>query len=113
MNEKQSRFAFCIADFLCWLRAEGYWAVFGEGYRPHEVAQYYAAHNLGIENSLHELRLAHDLFLFFGDGKPLTTFEQYLPAGEQWEKMDPLARWGGRFKKLDCGHFSFEHNGVR
>jgi len=30
----------------------------------------------------------------------------YIRMGQFWEKLDPRARWGGRFRRVDGNHFS-------
>lgn len=62
----------------------------------------------GISNSLHNDGLAIDLILY-KDGKYLSSSEDYRSLGEWWERLDPLARWGGRFG--DGNHFSLEWQG--
>jgi hypothetical protein len=64
----------------------------------------------GIRNSGHMRKLAIDLSLF-KDGKYLIDTVAYTTLGEWWEKLDPLARWGGRFS--DGNHFSVEYQGVK
>lgn len=72
----------------------------------------------GIINSVHCDRLARDYVLRQvvkddnGDivhSIMLESVDAWLPFGEWWEQIHPLARWGGRFR--DPGHFSFEWMG--
>jgi len=64
----------------------------------------------GIKNSVHRDKLAQDLNLY-KDDKWLEDAADYLPYGEFWKSLHPLARWGGDFG--DADHFSFEYNGRR
>lgn len=86
----------------------------GELYRPKEMAAIYAQRGLGIQNSLHCLKLAIDFNLFL-DGEYITSSEhpKLIELGEWWEEQHDLARWGGRFARRDGGHFSLEHGGVK
>lgn len=113
--DKQSQFTFKLAEFLLWLKSKGYQVTLGEAYRPPEMAKIYAAQGKGIKNSVHTLKLAIDLNLFY-DGIFLTTFKEYEEAGRKWEGLSTpeiTCTWGGRFSRVDANHFSFEHNGVR
>lgn len=116
LNQKQAAFSAAIGHFLVWLSEEGYWAVFGEAFRPADVAALYAQQKRGVNGSNHCLRLAIDLILF-RNGTELKTFWDYLDAGTYWESLSNdkfTCTWGGRFLPLvDCVHFSFEHNGVK
>lgn len=112
LAEKQQLFARLVGEFLVWLFSEGYAVTFGEAFRTPEQAALNAKTGAGISNSLHTKRLAIDLNLFIA-GKYRADTGAYLPLGEKWESMDPLARWGGRFTKPDGNHFSLEHEGVR
>jgi hypothetical protein len=49
-------------------------------------------------------------FNLFANGNYIAygTHFAYIDIGEEWERIHPLARWGGRFG--DANHFSFEHN---
>lgn len=94
LREKQTAFAWKIADFLLWCKTEGYDITFGEVYRTIEQQQHYV--QIGRSKTMHSKhldRLAVDLNLFI-DGK-LATAEQYRPLGEEWESRG--GRWGGRF----------------
>jgi len=57
---------------------------------------------------MHKLRLAEDLILDL-NGVWLQKTEDYKVAGEIWESLHELCRWGGRFK--DGNHFSLTHDG--
>ena len=115
MVQKQSDFCFFVMRFIVWLKAEGYQVTFGEAWRSIETCEAYVKEGKGIKESLHPERLAIDLNLFW-NGKFLTTFSDYEKCGEYWESLSTpeyKCCWGGRFKRVDADHFSFEHNGVR
>lgn len=112
INAKQFAFSKAAAELILHCVEQGYSVTLGEALRTPEMAHWYAQRGLGIDDSLHLLRLAIDLLLF-KDGKYLVDSESYRPVGEWWEKQPGEFKrvWGGRFG--DGNHFSFEHNGVR
>ena len=69
----------------------------------------------GHPRSLHRKRLARDLVVDKRDAagrwRWQTRTEAYEWIGEQWERMNPLCRWGGRFG--DGNHFSISHGGMK
>lgn len=75
----------------------------GEAERTKLQAEAYAQQRKGSKNSQHLKRLAIDLFFFDKDGKYRTNTAFYREAGEYWESLDPLCRWGGRYG--DGNHF--------
>ncbi len=101
-SELQQIFAVNVAHLILHINECGYSCTFGEAWRPPEVAAIYAQQGKGIKNSLHCIRLAVDLNLF-KDGVYLPTTEAYKFAGEYWESLNSLNRWGGRFN--DGNHF--------
>lgn len=91
----------------------GYEVTLGEATRSPATAKFYAEQGIGIESSLHRIRLALDINLF-KNGEYLLRTEDYRPLGEWWESQaveDIKFVWGGRFE--DGDHFSFEHQGIR
>ena len=58
--------------------------------------------------------LAVDLLIYDEHGKYIKDggHPAYRLLGEQWERTDSLARWGGRFKSVDSNHYSFIWNGI-
>lgn len=103
LSSRQQIFAQNVGHLLEYIKCEGYECTLGEALRTPEMAELYAKQGKGIRNSLHCKRLAIDLNLF-KDGVYLPDTEDYRAFGEYWESLDPLNRWGGRFK--DGGHFS-------
>ncbi len=111
LNTKQARFTEKIARFIVWAADEGYQLIGAEWFRTAEQAEIYAKQGKGIKNSVHRKKLAVDLFLM-KDGTITWDIEDYRPLGEEWERFDDDARWGGNFRNRDAVHFSFIHNGV-
>lgn len=112
--DKQNEFTKSLSRLLTWTEINGYKVTLGEAYRPEWVAKEYANRGMGIENSLHTLRLAIDLNLFLG-GELLTFSADYKNAGDFWESMSVpglIHKWGGAFAVPDSGHFSISHDGV-
>lgn len=99
LRQKQSRFAFLIAQFIERVNEMGYEVTLGDAYRDPRVPY-------GMANSLHKQRLAIDLNLF-KDGKFLSSTKSHQPIGEVWESMG--GTWGGRFN--DGNHYSLAHDG--
>jgi hypothetical protein len=64
-----------------------------------------------MAGSLHYIRLAQDLNLFVNGKWQKSDCPEWRSIGNKWESLDPMARWGGRFKSVDLNHFSFEHEG--
>ena len=110
LRKKQSLFVQLVAVLVSEANRLGYELTFGEAYRSAEEALRLAKLGKGIANSLHSLRLAIDLHAF-KDGRFLSDTEDYRELGEAWEGLDPMCRWGGRFKRADGNHFSLEHEG--
>lgn len=124
LSDKQQIFSRAIARFILILHDHGIGCTLGEALRPDALTKLYAEQGKGIDNSLHELKLAIDLNLF-ERGVYLTdsTCDTYKLAGRLWKEMlipeGCTPCWGGDFKdkhgkpKPDGNHFSFEHNGVK
>jgi len=107
--EKQRLFAKLFGELLVYIYSQGYECTLDWGYRPPEVAQYYADLGIGIRNSNHTKKLAEDVNLF-KNGIWLRSSEDHRPIGEWWEKQNVLCRWGGRWG--DGNHYSLFHEGV-
>lgn len=110
LSEQQRVFTRLVGELIAWAYAHDYALTFGEAYRTPEQAALNAKKGTGVSNSLHTQRLAIDLNIFV-NGVYQTTTEAHRPLGEQWEKMHPLARWGGRFG--DGNHYSLEWKGIK
>ena len=108
LSERQQKFAQNAAQLILYIFNEGYACTLGEALRTQEMADLYAKQGKGIKNSLHLKKLAIDLNLF-KDGVYLSDTESHRKFGEWWEKLDPMNRWGGRFK--DGNHYSMSDDG--
>ncbi len=99
LSDHQWRFLQDLALLILWAERQGYKLTGGDLYRDPRAPY-------GIARSLHKKRLAVDLNLFEwrGDGWVyLTSTASHAPLGEFWESLDPLNRWGGRFR--DGNHY--------
>ena len=113
--EKKVTFARLSVKLIEEAYRRGYQVIWGEIYRPPEMALIYAKRGTGIRNSLHTLSLACDLTLYL-NGKSLTTTSDYEGLGLFWQSLSSpgfTCIWGGTFKRPDAFHFSIEHNGVK
>jgi hypothetical protein len=138
LGQKQERFAVQFARWILTVNDMGYRTRIGEVQRSDEQAEINAmgaagrnalcdlikarwpllANKIGnnagsgIRNSLHELRLAADVHLFY-DGQYVTDGNSvhWRKVGELWEAMGSDHRWGGRFN--DANHISIEHEGKK
>ncbi len=100
LQPKQATFARMVALLILQAGVLGYEVTFGHAYRCGDC-------KVGLDKSLHKIRLAVDLNVF-KDG-------EYLPGGyddlgEWWESIG--GSWGGRFGD-DDNHFSLSHGGVK
>lgn len=113
--QKQKLFSKLISELILKAIELGYEITLGEAWRPDETAKLYKERGIGIDNSLHRIRLAFDLNVF-KDDKLLTKTEDYREVGELWESMSGEGfecAWGGRFSKGDGNHFSISHLNVK
>jgi hypothetical protein len=138
LGQKQERFAIAFARWLVSIYELGYKVRLGEVLRSDEQAEINAlgaagrrtlvafikdvwpqlalkiSNNAGsgIRNSLHELKLAADVNLFY-DGKWISDggSPHWKKVGELWESMGPDHCWGGRFG--DANHISITHEGKK
>lgn len=101
LSEIQQLFARDVVKLLQHIEDKGYKYTFGETYRTPEQAEIYAKEGKGIKNSLHCQRLAIDINLFDADGKFLEHEQDHREFGIYWEFMNPMNRWGGKFKDKD------------
>lgn len=108
LSEHQQAFAQNAARLILRIGATpGYACTFGEALRTAEMAELYVKQGKGIKNSQHIKKLAVDVNLF-KDGEYLGDTESHRPFGEWWETLDPLNRWGGRYK--DGNHYERMEN---
>lgn len=113
LQDQQSIFTRNSALFVLWVFGHDGWTLTdGESFRPLEVAKLDAMKGIGIVNTLHGKRLAHD-YNFFINGVYQQESKAYAPLGAFWKSMHPLNRWGGDFSKPDGNHFSMEYQGVK
>lgn len=108
MGQKQRRFVRMLGWLIEWAYSHGYELSEGEGYRTPEQAALNAQKGIGIANSLHCDRLAHD-FNVFRAGALLSDGKLFSDLGAFWKSLAPDAAWGGEFQ--DGGHFSLMHGG--
>ncbi len=111
LGEKQEIFSYNLALLILFAYAHGYRIRTGEVWRSDAAAQANAEAGIGIENSVHRLKLAADLNLF-KDGQFLTESEDHKPLGDFWKSLHPDNRWGGDFSNPDGNHYSMTHGGV-
>lgn len=110
LRQKQSIFCLLTTELIKHAYKLGFELTYGETYRSEFEAKRLAKLGLGIENSLHTLKLAIDLNLFSPEGKYLSSTESHRPLGEFWESLstaDYECCWGGRWG--DGNHYSIAH----
>lgn len=108
--QKQQLFFRMSIRLYSYLITQGYEATYGEVLRTPAQAHLNVEQHIGIQHSLHLIKLAVDLAIF-KDDKLLETFADYEPIGTYWESIG--GSWGGRFTNQDCDHFSLSYQGVR
>jgi hypothetical protein len=99
--DKQHLHSVRLAKLILYAESLGYQISGGDWYRDQRC-------EYGHDKSLHRLRLATDLNLFY-NGTYLQDSESHRPLGEYWKKMG--GTWGGDFD--DGNHYSTPHNGMR
>lgn len=118
LREKQTAFAFALAELLLWIRAQGWAVTLGEGavaeQRVFRTASgtKHGTDAVHMPGSLHYTRLACDLNLFV-DGKLITdgAHPAWKATGAHWKTLHPDAAWGGDFTTVDSNHVSLRHDG--
>ena len=117
LRQKQSLFVKYLGMLIEYAYRRGYELTLADGSIDNprfmrgsdgELRKMEDAHHM--RGSLHYKRLAQDLNLFV-KGKWITQGDHpaWKDLGEFWEKLDPICRWGGRFR--DANHFSLTHEG--
>lgn len=115
LGQKQRAFAKAFATLVLKAYEMGYEITYGDGYRSPKVFGAFGDRKKGAygsRNSLHKLKLAHDINLF-KDGEYLQETEDHKPLGEWWlEQYGHMgAEWGGDKGRNDGNHYSFGHRG--
>lgn len=112
LSELQRKHAYNVGKLLMYIyeKLEISCAI-GEAERTKLQAELYAAKGKGIRNSQHLMRLAIDLLFFDKENNYRTDTDFYKQAGDYWESLDPLCRWGGRYG--DGNHFETMNNAWR
>jgi hypothetical protein len=101
-----------VAKLIWFCEQKGYVVTGGELWRsPEQQTIYFKEGKSKTMASNHLRRLAIDLN-FFIDGKPITVVSEIEDAGNYWESLSPLNRWGGHFKTFKDGPH-FERNVVQ
>lgn len=108
MEDLQKIFAINAARLILFIYESGYTCTLGEAYRTKEQAELYAQQGKGIRNSAHCNRMAIDLNLFSPSDKYCTNQKDYEQFGIYWEQLYDGNRWGGRFQRMDSGHFEMK-----
>lgn len=101
LGEHQQRFSRDLVKLLQFAFERGYEARIGEVLRPVEMQKIYVETGRSkTMNSNHLKKCAADIHWFKGG-------ELCYPAslGDYWESLDPLNRWGGRWKFKDEPHY--------
>lgn len=113
LREKQSLLVKCLGKFIDYATSQGYELTLGESYitTPRKTRNGLVMEDgVHMPGSLHYVRLALDINLFV-NGEYITdgSHPAWLELGAFWESLDPLCRWGGRFR--DANHLSLAHGG--
>jgi len=114
LHQRQVLHVQLTAKLIEFAVSKGYALTWGETFRTALQAAANAASGAGIAHSLHTQRLAVDFQAFDAAGRYLADDSTgvYSALGTYWETLDPLARWGGRFKTVDLDHFSITFQGI-
>lgn len=112
LREKRVAFSRAIALLLLWAQAQGWDLALGEGYVALTDARDGDWDGPHMRGGTHYAGTGQDVLLYI-NGAYITdgSHPAFLRLGEFWERIHPLARWGGRHN--DANHFSFEHDGKR
>lgn len=114
LHQRQVLHVQLTAKLILFAVSKGYALTWGETFRTAAQAALNAKSGAGIAASLHTQRLAVDFQAFDAAGRYLADDATgvYSALGNYWETLDPLCRWGGRFKSVDLDHFSVTFGGV-
>jgi hypothetical protein len=113
LTEKQVAFCQQFSHTLVWAARKGFRPVYAEGFRPAWVAKEYARRGVGIVNSLHRKKLAHDIWLLDAEGNILWDDPAYGVIADYWCELDDENCWGGDFGNRDIYHYSRTHGGIK
>lgn len=108
-REKQSLFVRLLAQWITWVYAQGWALTLAEGYVGDSVPV--GGRSPHRADGGHFKRLAQDMNLFV-DSEWIQDGDHpaWQAAGEHWERLHSLCRWGGRFG--DANHLSLIDAGV-
>jgi len=116
LRDRQTLLVNCLGELFRYALSQGYELTLGEGYvkSPRKIRDRGVIVELEdgehMRNSLHHERLAQDLNLFIaGEYIADGGHPAWRELGEFWEQLDPLCRWGGRFR--DSNHVSITYGG--
>jgi hypothetical protein len=112
LGEKQEKFAVALAKLILWLDERGYRVRVGDVHRARSVFGEFGvkkAGSYGAAKSVHKLKLAADLNIFY-EGEWLNKGNEgiWIEAHEYWMTLG-----GAEAVPNDPNHFSFEHWGCR
>jgi hypothetical protein len=115
LREARIAFTLALSRLIVWANdhLSGFGIAFGEGLVALTDAADKDYDGPHLKGGGHYNGLAVDLLIYDPHGDYITRGDHpaYVKLGEQWERMDSLARWGGRFKSRDGNHFSFAWDG--
>jgi len=106
MVEQQAAFLKDVAKLIQAAETLGLVVTAGELYRTqHQQDLYVKTGASKVSHSIHQDRMAIDLN-FFKSGVLTYKMEDTKAMGDFWESLNPLNKWGGRWKDpVDTPHF--------
>jgi hypothetical protein len=114
LNPLQSKFLLDLSRMVIYAHKLGYTVTDGRGFVSPEANRAEG----GKKNSLHLVKLAHDL-CFFKDGVYLRETDELRIFGDWWKDQGSDHAWGGDFKDSrgrlvgDGNHFSIKYGGMK